>query len=318
MADDQGQLPVQWADSAQFWAQPVDRTGEFIVPKVYLLSMNSDPLGDIAAMNMMYRGEVCRDLGNLTNAQRQYHWNEVMATYLKAPLESVLFHFLIESVDRSLTHQAVRQRTATYAQESLRFSVKGEPEFLHPPSIAILAPDDPRRLEWETFVADSHHTYLRLVGDGIPSEDARSVLPGAIATRYHYVVNLRNIATEAGSRLCTQAQFIWRYVFAGIVGAIREYRTETFWNYNNGWQFETIASSLLFRPVCYQIGKCPWRGETDRPCAIKSRVDDFAGRGIPSSQWEEGFMPHEDDLDDSSIAPIRPEEWLLDPNAART
>lgn len=315
---DREKLPVKWADSSQFWAQPIGRGEDgFIVPKVYLLSMNADPLGDVASMNMIYQGGVCRNLDGLTDEDRRYHWKEVMATYLKAPLESVLLHFLIEGVDRNLTHQAVRQRTATYAQESLRFAVKGEPEFLHPPSIAMLDQQDPRRIEWEDFVEHSHQMYLRLVGDGIPSEDARSVLAPAIGTRYHYVVNLRNIATEAGSRLCTQAQFVWRYVFAGIVKAIREYGgpEDGHGIRANDWQFKTIADSLLFRPVCYQIGKCPWKGETDRPCSIRERVDAFAKQAVPSSEWHVGIgRPN---YHESGIETIRPEEWLLDTEAAR-
>lgn len=327
-------LPVKWADSAQFWAQPIERGEDgFITPKVYLLSMNADPLGDVASMNMIYQGGVCRDLDELTGDDRLRHWDEVMATYLKAPLESVLFHFLIEGVDRNLTHQAVRQRTATYAQESLRFAVKGEPEFLHPPSIAMLPSDDPRRLDWESFVQDSHATYMRLAGDGIPSEDARSVLAPAIGTRYHYVVNLRNIASEAGSRLCTQAQFVWRFVFAGIVKAIREYEPikmtpgakmemERMGYVDPSWQFETIADSLVFRPVCYQIGKCPWKGETDRPCSIRERVDIRAKHGaIDPAQWHKPFLYNGYTEKEGSVIltseGIQPEEWLLDTEAAR-
>lgn len=314
----------KWADPAQFWAEPVERNDKGkIMPKLYLLSMNDDPLGDIAAMNKMYAGEVCRDLLDLSDGERRHHWDEVMATQLKAPLEVVNFHFLIEGVDRSFTHQQVRQRTAAYAQESLRFAVKEEVETCEPPSIMALgnSPSDQlARTVWDEAVEQVWGAYRYLVENGIPSEDARGLLPHATATRLHYTTNLRNLAEQAGNRLCTQAQFVWRYVFAGIIDAIRNYQPheryllveEGKWDEDYyAWQFDHIASSKLFRPVCYQINKCPWKASTDRHCDIRERVDAFDRMSIPSDTW------HSVDIRRTLTPPIRPEEWLLNPEAAR-
>jgi flavin-dependent thymidylate synthase len=311
---------VQWADPAQFWAQPIERNESGVIrPKVYLLWMTPDPLGALAAMNKMYAGEVVRSLTEVTDDERRHHWNEVTSTQLKAPLETIVMHFLIEGVDLSFTHQLVRQRTAAYAQESLRFAVKGEPDFLLPPSIVELPEDDERRLVYEDSCAHSHSEYLFLVQNGIPSEDARSLMPRSTATRIHYVTNLRNLSEHAGNRLCTQAQFIWRYVFAGIVDSIRKYGRylddPEFYppEAPNEWQFELIADSMLFRPVCYQIGKCPWKAQLDRPCSIRQRVDALAIHGINPEYWGDETDMHSMYV----INPIRPEEWLLNPDAAR-
>jgi thymidylate synthase ThyX len=48
----------------------------------------------------------------------------VLQDALKAPLEAIDFHFMVEGVTRAHTHQEVRQRTAVFAQESMRFAVK--------------------------------------------------------------------------------------------------------------------------------------------------------------------------------------------------
>jgi hypothetical protein len=48
----------------------------------------------------------------------------------------VNFHFLISGVTRAFTHQMVRQRTAVYAQESVRFAVKEDVPVALPASVA--------------------------------------------------------------------------------------------------------------------------------------------------------------------------------------
>lgn len=92
-------------------------------PKVVLLSAPSDPLGLIAAEAKTYVGEFVDDLADITDDERRHYLGEIQKTALAMPLEAVLFNFSITGVTRSFTHQMVRQRTAAYAQESLRFSV---------------------------------------------------------------------------------------------------------------------------------------------------------------------------------------------------
>jgi thymidylate synthase (FAD) len=103
---------VKFADDAMHQAAPIQREpGEPVRPKVHLLSATPDPLGVIAAACSMYGGKPCYSLADITDEDRKYHWQQAMATHLKAPLEFVHFHFFIEGVTRSFTHQMVRQRT---------------------------------------------------------------------------------------------------------------------------------------------------------------------------------------------------------------
>lgn len=121
----------KWADPAMFAAEPVPEGG----PSVTLLSATADPLGVIAAVCAMYEGRVVRSLSDVSRAEREKYLRELMKTHLKAPLEFVQFHFVIDGVTRAFTHQMVRQRTATYAQESLRFAVKADMPTGLPPSL---------------------------------------------------------------------------------------------------------------------------------------------------------------------------------------
>lgn len=316
----------RWADEHQYDAAPMqakrDDDGN-ILPTVHLLWMTPDPLGSIAAMCRMYEGTPTYSLSDITDDDRVRFLEQVQKTHLKAPLEAVKIHFFIEGVTRSWTHQHVRQRTAVYAQESLRFAVKGDlaDSCATPPSIAVLPRNHPDRQKWDEHLQSVQDFYEYLVGNGYPAEDARGVLPHAVTTRTNYVTDLRNLSEHAGNRLCTQAQFEWRIVFMEIVKAIREYTTNhpEMEVYGNSWQFEALANSGLFRPVCYQLGKCVFKADFDRSCTIRSRVDANEKIGRPSNEWH---LEHHDHGKfageiDRCIEGIDASEWLLDPAAAR-
>jgi flavin-dependent thymidylate synthase len=299
----------RYVDSYMFPAEPMRGPG------VYLLNMTADPLGAIAAACRMYEGKPTYNLGEVTDDERRHYWAQVQATHLQAPLEFVQLHFFLEGVDRAFTHQMVRQRTAVYAQESLRFAVKEgfAQEAVIPPSVMEKGGDIQE--QFETALAQIELTYNQLVANGIPAEDARALLPHCVATRLHYCTNLRNLVDHAGNRLCTQAQFHWRQVFGAIVRSIINYP-----NVNvqeslmaRAWQFEMIATSNLFKPVCYAKGHCPFQASFDRGCTIRPRVEAFAKRGIPSTDWDK---PWGYGSGGNLIDPIRTEEWALDPKAA--
>lgn len=282
----------RYADKSMFEAEPMPDG-----ISVTLLDMTHDPLASIAAVCKMYEGEVVGRLDEITWEEKAHYAEQVQATHLKAPLEFVKFHFLIEGVDRAFTHQLVRQRTAVFAQESLRFAVKDHfaAEAALPPSIAALGKASPVRQQWDEHMENVETFYNFLIGNGIPAEDARAMLPHNTTTRLHYCTDLRNLSDHAGNRLCTQAQFVWREVFTKIVEAIRTYNS-------NG---ADLVEYPFFKPVCYQMGKCPFKADFDRGCTIRSRVDNFAKDGVPSSEWS-GDAPWD----------IRDAEWMLDRKAA--
>ena len=367
---------VRWADSAMYTAEPIDAEAG---PKVYLLWMTPDPLGAVAAACKIYKGEVVRSLSDVTDAERDEYFKEVQKTHLKAPLEFVKFHFMIEGVTRAFTHQMVRQRTAVYAQESLRFAVKedlpmglpaslagstGEmmkirweviqkygqlvryetnpadhaeqPRDFHPSWVewhgrtAGLSDLERKRYRWDLKVERIREDYLALIDDGMPAEDARGLLPHNVLTRLHYSTDLRALLEHSGNRLCTQAQFEWRLVFSRIAevirnhdpyqGLIRDYPgadQEESPGARERWQFNEIAG--MFRPICYQTGKCEFKANFDRPCSIRERVDMNELMGRSSSEWHKSgpVMVAPGGAKYDSVQPIQPAEWLLDSGAAR-
>lgn len=276
---------MRYADASMYAAAPMKATE----PTVHLLWMTPDPLAAIAAACRMYEGIPTYSMGDITEEERWRYAKQVQLTHLKAPLEFVKFHFFIEGVDRAFTHQLVRQRTAVYAQESLRFAVKenlGE-EVSVPPSISgspVLS------AEYKDYMHGVEGFYNYLVANGVPAEDARGVLPHSTLTRLNYCTDLRNLADHAGNRLCTQAQFHWRRFFLQIVEQIAEFSERS----------SDLLSLDLFKPVCYQKNECPFQASFDRGCTIRPRVEAHRRHGTPSDQWHD----------------IRTEEWMGDPKAA--
>lgn len=258
-----------------------------IAPRVFLLSATLDPLGVIAAAFRMYAGKPTYDLSEITDEERRKYWQESLDTYLKAPWEFVDFHFFIEAVTRAFTHQMVRQRTAVYAQESLRFAVKEgiAQEIPLPPTVIG---NENAEAFWQQTINKIQEGYEALINMGIPAEDARGLLPHAVTTRLNYKTHMRGLFDVAGKRLCTQAQFEWRAVMLGIMQAIREYEpTDYSVHYSNAWQFELIGTPRpgTFSPICYDLGRCPYMGVLDRNCTIRERVNQGKFDSIDPIEW---------------------------------
>jgi flavin-dependent thymidylate synthase len=230
----------------------------------------------------MYQGRPVTDPGQVSRTLALEWFQAAQKNKLQAPLEFIDLHFLIENVSRGFTHQMVRQRTAVYVQESMRFAVKENAgwEVVMPPSIERLNDDDPARVIWSNAVARLGDTYNQLINAGVPAEDARGLLPTNIGTRLHYKSNLRNLAEQSGVRLCSQAQNEWKKVWAEMVKAILTYGPES-----ERWQQREIVK--LFKPVCYATGKCEFMAATDRYCIIRDRVEAHHRNGDAPDTWSD-------------------------------
>jgi flavin-dependent thymidylate synthase len=344
-------LPVRMADAAQYTrpAIPEEQRGQI---RVRLLNATPDPLGSVAALCEQYKGHVVRSLSEVTDEQRRACLDDMASTVLNGPLEAVQFHWQIEGVTRSITHQMVRSRASFFAQESLRFAVpEGDwsREVPLPPSLS----GTPRRTvdeyqagyvstkadhmldAWDDAMINAQDAYERLIELGMPAEEARGVLPHDMPTRIHWVCDLRTLLADAGKRTCTQAQFPWRMIFAGMANELRGWGTPDRDVYRpqaptervtvDRWQFREIANRL--RPVCYQTGQCGFMAKFDRNCSIRSRVDAFAAAGVPSSEWAEGVTRNVIGYTEAAgkpfiraetIPPINDAEWAANPAAARS
>ena len=96
-------------------------------------------------------------------------------------LEWVTTVFEISGVSRGLTHELVRTRKASFAQQSMRHTDMGKPAMRMPAE--IVASDDPEvGAVWIDSVMTNSLAYQALVNSDVPYQDARTVLPIATET----------------------------------------------------------------------------------------------------------------------------------------
>jgi hypothetical protein len=55
--------------------------------------------------------------------------------------------------------------------------------------------------------------------------------------------------------------------------------------YDFAWQFELIANSPIFRPVCFAMGRCPFQADFDRGCTIRERMDSGRANEVKTEEW---------------------------------
>ena len=138
-------------------------------------------------------------------------------------LEQLDFHFVIRGISRVCSHQLVRHRLASYAQQSQRYVDKGDFRYIVPEIIAncpeALALYRRTMLElgegYETLQQLLHATYPTLANEAI-NQDARFVLPNACETEMVMKINGRQVIEISQKRLCSRAQWEIRALFEQI------------------------------------------------------------------------------------------------------
>ncbi len=162
-------------------------------------------------------------------------------------IEHTNFTFAISDVSRSLTHQLVRHRIASYAQQSQRYVDFKEPNYVTPPKIAKnkqmkKAYDDTMKTIWEQ--------YNNLLDMGIPAEDSRFVLPNAACTNIMVTMNARSLLNFFELRCCQHAQWEIRQLANKMLKEVKKVAPTIFKNAG---------------PVCKTKNICP---ENKKDCPL--------------------------------------------------
>ena len=119
-------------------------------------------------------------------------------------VEHTSFTFAISDVSRSLTHQLVRHRIASYSQQSQRYVNLQEPNYVTPPKIAK---DKKMKKAYDQTMERIWKEYNILLDMNIPAEDARYVLPNATCTNIIVTMNARSLLNFFELRCCLHAQW---------------------------------------------------------------------------------------------------------------
>ena len=138
---------------------------------------------------------------------------ERLQTGHTSPLEQVWFEFGISGVSRAFSHQFVRHRTGiSFEQQSQRYVTYKDGSFPYtvPKTVEQAGMAD----DMEALFAQAGQLYQKMVEAGIPTEDARFLLPNATNTNFKITVNFAELLHICDQRLCTRAQWEFRRVAA--------------------------------------------------------------------------------------------------------
>ena len=100
--------------------------------------------------------------------------------------------------DRGVTHELVRHRLASYAQESTRYCSYNGEKFGR--EITVVYPwwtcntgalDSKKYAIWECAMRTAEAQYMQMLDEGGSAQEARSVLPNSLATKIAIKANLR-------------------------------------------------------------------------------------------------------------------------------
>lgn len=172
-----------------------------------------------------------------------------------SPLEHVSFTFAIEGVSRTLTHQLVRHRIASYSQQSQRYVKLESFEYIIPPSIEENA--EAKRIFIEAMEADRiaygkivdalyEKNYDAMIAKGYSEkkaksqaekasiEDARYVFPNACETKIVVTMNARNLIHFFRVRTCNRAQWEIRELAIEMLKMVKDIYPALFKNVGPG------------------------------------------------------------------------------------
>lgn len=146
----------------------------------------------------------------------------------ESPIEHVSFTFGVDGVSRTLSHQLVRHRIASYSQQSQRYVKLEQFEYIVPP--AIEKNEKTRDIFYKAMEEDQKH-YNEIVDilfteyyneykntnedeKSIKSkaekkaiEDARYIFPNACETKMVFTMNARSLLNFFSLRTCNRAQW---------------------------------------------------------------------------------------------------------------
>lgn len=178
--------------------------------KVELLDHTQDALELLLyTKNTRLQGEqTIEDIKEWPHEKKMEHFNYMLDT-IQSSFEFVDYTFKISEVPRSFTHQLVRTRTGSYAQESQRTVDVRDHDYECPA---------PLRGRVDEILED----YAQAIDNGIAIQEAREILPTGMHTSIIAKFDLRTLHNMALVRLCTRTAGMYQNVFREIKRLVTE------------------------------------------------------------------------------------------------
>lgn len=122
---------------------------------------------------------------------------KMAASLIRSGHEAMIEHFSITVkfiCDRGVSHELVRHRVASFAQESTRYCNYSKDKFGN--EISVIKPvyfneDSENYALWKAFCEISEKSYFEMLNNGAAPQEARSILPTSLKTEIVMTANLR-------------------------------------------------------------------------------------------------------------------------------
>jgi len=137
---------------------------------------------------------------------------EYMANTIPSSWEFISYTFLINGVTRAFTHQFVRTRTGSYAQQTMRVLDVDGWDYLTGPSLKGKAEE----LVYDDTMQSIADAYNEMIAGGAKIEDARGILPTNILTNIVAKFDLRTFSDTQRKRASTRTQGEYRDVMEAM------------------------------------------------------------------------------------------------------
>lgn len=141
--------------------------------------------------------QVARTCYKSENKIKEGSANKMVAALIRSNHEAMLEHASITIkfvVDRGISHEIVRHRMASFAQESQRYCNYSKDEFGK--EITFIIPDflDYKSEGWNVWkntMQEAEKTYFKMLELGFSPQEAKAVLPNSTKTEIIMTANLR-------------------------------------------------------------------------------------------------------------------------------
>lgn len=161
----------------------------------------------------------------------------------ESPIEHISFTFGVEGISRTLSHQLVRHRIASYSQQSQRYVKLTQFEYIVPP--AIEKNEKARNIFLKAMEEDQRHYneivnllqkdyYKEYIDKNMSEreakskaekksiEDARYIFPNACETKIVFTMNARSLLNFFKLRTCNRAQWEIREMAILMLKRVKE------------------------------------------------------------------------------------------------
>lgn len=260
--------------------------------KVTLIRYDADALDLLVATKqtrLSFESDSLAEIRDWPHERKLKELNYMLGT-IESSWEFADYVFLITGVSRAFTHQFVRTREGSYAQQSQRTVDMSGFEYLATGALGEEGAPVIRRTEseprdgvpgeYDISMMEIDSAYRELVARGIPPQDARGLLPTNVATAIVGKFNLRTLSHMAGLRLCTRTQGEYQDVFRAMRAAVVAVHP---------WAEPFLRVHCARHGVCAfpHYEECPIKGPVFNPDTGRRWEDsDESARRLPATRAE--------------------------------